>query len=114
MPRRIQEALEDPQGLAVLGVFFEVARKDNEYLAPLTETLHSLNITNATRGVDLKLDSLLPDDLDRFYSYHGSLTTPKCQEVVNWILFAEPMKIGLKQVRARAKSENMDRNIGNV
>ncbi|KAI9551571.1 alpha-carbonic anhydrase [Daphnia sinensis] len=59
-------ATSHPDGLAVLGVFVE------------------LNDT-------LSLRDLLPESLSKFYRYMGSLTTPGCQEIVVWTVFADPI-----------------------
>ena len=34
-----------------------------------------------------------------WYSYHGSLTTPGCDEIVHWVVVQDPLKISLKQLR---------------
>lgn len=48
----------------------------------------------------ITLSSLLPsvEDMGRFYTYIGSLTTPPCSEVVTWILFPDPLPISAAQV----------------
>jgi hypothetical protein len=49
--------------------------------------------------VDYKsLLSLLPNNLEAFYTYSGSLTTPPCYQVVNWIVMAERMTMNSKQI----------------
>lgn len=42
-------------------------------------------------------DLLLPK-LDEYFTYHGSLTTPPCSEVVTWIDFKQPISLSHSQV----------------
>lgn len=44
------------------------------------------------------LRAFLPRNLDTFYRYSGSLTTPTCNEVVTWTVFADAITISEKQV----------------
>lgn len=44
------------------------------------------------------LRTFLPRNLDSFYRYSGSLTTPTCNEVVTWTVFANAIPISEKQV----------------
>ena len=37
-------------------------------------------------------------DLDDYFYYEGSLTTPTCDEVVQWIVYEEPIEISQEQV----------------
>lgn len=41
---------------------------------------------------------LLPDDIIGYYHYEGSLTTPPCTEGVQWLILANPLKIGQEQI----------------
>ncbi len=41
---------------------------------------------------------LLPRDTG-YYRYMGSLTTPPCSEGVNWYVLAQPISVGMEQVR---------------
>ena len=53
----------------------------------------------ATKLVDL---SSLVKHLDKkkgLYHYHGSLTTPPCTQVVNWIIVDDPQPISEEQVK---------------
>lgn len=44
------------------------------------------------------LKDLLPSSLGSYYRYTGSLTTPPCSKVVEWIIFSRPIYVSYKQV----------------
>lgn len=44
------------------------------------------------------LRELLPTSLGSYYRYTGSLTTPPCSEIVEWIVFRKPVPISYHQV----------------
>ena len=46
----------------------------------------------------LVLEDMLPSNLDKFYRYSGSLTTPGCFESVLWTMFEEPITMSYEQV----------------
>ncbi|KAK3602221.1 hypothetical protein CHS0354_039968 [Potamilus streckersoni] len=46
------------------------------------------------------LRELLPESLDGFCHYYGSLTTPPCYESVNWFIFYETIEISRRQLNA--------------
>lgn len=48
-----------------------------------------------------RLNSLMPphEELNRFYRYSGSYTTPGCQEVVTWIIYPTPLVIDAIQMQ---------------
>lgn len=47
------------------------------------------------------LRDLLPATLGSYYRYAGSLTTPPCSEIVEWIIFRMPVPISYRQVGLR-------------
>ncbi|XP_028829615.1 carbonic anhydrase 15 isoform X3 [Denticeps clupeoides] len=72
----LSAAMEDPTGLAVLGVFID---------------------TTAVRP--FPLIGLLPQaNLTQYYRYHGSLTTPPCSQVVVWTVYEVPVHISWGQL----------------
>jgi carbonic anhydrase len=44
------------------------------------------------------MTEILAGNLDAFYRYQGSLTTPGCDEAVVWTVFKEPVKLSASQV----------------
>jgi len=92
------EAVKHSDGLAVLGVMYEVSATENEdtealddIVEALTEVVDTDDSHNAQYGKTL--NALLPDDTSKFFRYLGSLTTPSCNEVVIWTVFEEPVSI---------------------
>jgi carbonic anhydrase len=45
----------------------------------------------------VSLKDLLPAQTKSFYRYSGSLTTPKCNEIVIWTVFDNPVAISEQQ-----------------
>lgn len=46
----------------------------------------------------VSLSDLLPQRTSSFYRYHGSLTTPGCNEIVVWTVFDNPISVSERQV----------------
>ncbi|KFW81606.1 Carbonic anhydrase 15, partial [Manacus vitellinus] len=100
--RTLAEAKGHPNGLAVLGFFYQVSETPNTNYNTIVVGLR--NVSHAGDSVDLastfRLSTLLPraGRLSGYYRYQGSLTTPDCSEVVVWTVFEEPVEIGREQV----------------
>jgi carbonic anhydrase len=45
----------------------------------------------------VSLKDLLPAETKSFYRYSGSLTTPKCNQIVIWTVFDNPVAISEQQ-----------------
>lgn len=46
------------------------------------------------------LHEFMTTDLQHYYTYNGSLTTPPCSEVVVWLDFKQPIPLSHRQVCA--------------
>ncbi|CAL8335766.1 unnamed protein product [Merluccius merluccius] len=57
-----------------------------------------VNLEKETFLEPFVLKDLLPSSLGTYYRYTGSLTTPPCSKVVEWILFSRPVYVSYKQV----------------
>ena len=79
--------------------------------------MNTNNIMELLKGVELVIDmvaplhgsaslkprplaSVLPDDTTGFYRYRGSLTTPGCQQSVQWVVFEKHAHVIISQVGA--------------
>jgi len=98
------DPLNTPTGLAVTGFMFEIDNSmDNAAITPLTDALASIvnseaKIPFATSGFNLN-DLISPTSTSSEYAYYsGSLTTPGCMEVVEWINILTPLKISSTQL----------------
>lgn len=52
----------------------------------------SMNISS------LDVRSMLPENLNNFFRYEGSLTTPPCYESILWTVFDTPITLSHNQV----------------
>ena len=99
--------------LAVVGVFLNAGDDDqnNHWNALLA------NLPNHGEAVDKSVkpnyEKLLAEKGD-FYSYEGSLTTPGCNEVVNWMVLEQPVTISKSAVASFAQSQQGHATYRNV
>ncbi len=88
-------------GLAVVGVLMSAGRA-NPAFSKIVKTMPMQEgpAAKADAGIDAR--SLLPVR-HNYYRYAGSLTTPPCSEVVNWLLLHEPIQVAQADIDAFAK-----------
>ncbi|MDJ0800809.1 MAG: carbonic anhydrase [Calothrix sp. MO_167.B12] len=88
--------------LAVLGIFLKEGQ-ENQALQPIWQKMPTKQSKETTIS-NIKIDAaaLLPKS-QQFYRYYGSLTTPPCSEIVNWIVFKEPVEMSRAQIKQFAQ-----------
>lgn len=59
----------------------------------------SMNISS------LDVRSMLPENLNHFFRYQGSLTTPPCYESILWTVFDTPITLSHNQVEPRGRRD---------
>ncbi|XP_061463321.1 carbonic anhydrase 9 [Rhineura floridana] len=94
-----KEAAGEPGGLAVLAAFLQVGSEENEPYQHILEHLndiHEEEEESLIAGFDVA--KLLPDSLDRYFRYNGSLTTPPCYQTVNWTVFNQTIWLSQEQI----------------
>ncbi|NET73598.1 MAG: carbonate dehydratase [Sphaerospermopsis sp. SIO1G2] len=82
--------------LAVLAVFLQEGR-ENKTLQQIWDVMPSQkSLEKYFFDISISPFQLLPKESE-IYRYFGSLTTPPCSEIVNWIVFKEPLEISSAQ-----------------
>ncbi|KAM3821826.1 carbonic anhydrase 4-like [Vipera latastei] len=103
---KMEDAVKDPKGIAVLAFFIEGSEKAKNKTAEPWE-LFAKNLKKVSKkGESMRLDSsyslldlMGSTNLTRYYRYPGSLTTPGCDEAVIWTVFADPIVVPPKVVK---------------
>lgn len=96
-------ALADPDGVAVLGFFYETSKSSNRKYDTIINSLRSVRSANGNTSLSpVSLAQLVPPEqnLTSYYRYKGSLTTPPCTESVIWTLFENPIPLSSEQLQA--------------
>jgi len=92
---------------AVLGIFMESNRTENssieEWKRYFTVTVNLDQINNST-VLNLNLASLMGDNLNDFWRYDGSLTTPPCTEGIIWTIFKTPIVFNENELESFRKN----------
>lgn len=94
-------ALSMSDGLAVLGFFVDVQGDDNANFERLLAPIRSGDVVykddNIMMSQTWPLNDLMPQNLDNYWRYSGSLTTPPCSEAVVWTVFEDTLHISQAQ-----------------
>ncbi|XP_072515330.1 carbonic anhydrase 14 [Salminus brasiliensis] len=97
----ISEAASKPDGLAVLGGFIGIGLHENKNYERILSSLTDVSIEESNTQIPgFNIRHLLPNNLEKFYRYNGSLTTPPCFQTVNWTMFNDTITVSRKQLAA--------------
>ena len=91
----------DSGALAVIGVLLTEG-KPNATFAKIIATMPAKEGPPVKADPAINPNGLLPEKLN-YYRYPGSLTTPPCSEVVEWLVLTTPMPVAASDVAAFAK-----------
>ncbi|KAM4014534.1 carbonic anhydrase 14 [Anomaloglossus baeobatrachus] len=95
----INEAKSKPNGLAVLGVLIETGSEENAGYGNIISYLDKVTYADQSVSVpSFNIEMLLPEGLDQYFRYGGSLTTPPCYESVVWTVFYNKVQISRSQM----------------
>lgn len=93
-------AYSAPGDLAVLGFFLEMddSSPTKNWFDYTIDDMIGAKVQGKSETAPESLPGwsaaqMLPDNLDGFWRYDGSLTTPTCDEVVTWTVFETPIKM---------------------
>ncbi len=91
----------DSGGLAVVGVLMAEG-KPNAAFSKIVKTMPAAEGPAVKADAGINPGGLLPQRLG-YYRYPGSLTTPPCSEVVEWLVLTDPIQVSAADVAAFAK-----------
>ncbi|XP_066499900.1 carbonic anhydrase 4b [Hoplias malabaricus] len=99
--KTVAEALQDPSGVAVLGILYKDTGNNNQKYDPIIKALANVRHPGNTSALgSLTLDALIPtlEARSQYFRYMGSLTTPNCTEAVIWTVFENPILLSKAQL----------------
>lgn len=87
-------------GLLVLAVFVKIGKHNAEF-DKLANCMHQIHLKDHSFNVSvnhINIRNLIPHNFSEYWTYPGSLTTPPCNECVQWIVFKNPIEISKRQL----------------
>lgn len=92
---------EDKKTIAVIGVFYKEGA-ENKMLAKFLNDIPKQEGHDFMNSFAYNAKELLPADKS-YFNYKGSLTTPPCSEVVEWIVMEKPLEASKNQLEVLSK-----------
>lgn len=93
----VHQAVTDTNDLAVIGIFIIEDTAPNTFLSYFADSLPQHEHEHFESEDTINIADFFPASQD-YYTYSGSLTTPKCSEIVTWIVMKEPVKATAEQI----------------
>ncbi|XP_067095208.1 carbonic anhydrase 6 [Osmerus mordax] len=106
--KSFKEAIDKPDGLAILAFFYEDGNFENTYYSEFINNLSKIKYAGQAMNISyINVRSMLPENLNHYFRYQGSLTTPPCDESILWTVFDTPIILSHNQIR-KLESTLMD------
>nr|XP_036218309.1 carbonic anhydrase 1-like [Bactrocera oleae] len=107
----LAKAAKESNGVAVLAYNYMVTKSSSFLYDPLMEIIENVVRPGAVAKFrsPVKLWGFITSEINHYYTYTGSLTTPPCSEDVIWIDFKYPIYISEKQIELFRKIYTVDK-----
>ncbi|TRY76000.1 hypothetical protein DNTS_010902 [Danionella cerebrum] len=101
----LKDALNDSTGVAALAFFFELSSSKNQKLDAIIEALKKVKQKGDSSEIEnFRLVDFIPRACNlSYYRYSGSLTTPGCNQAVEWTVFHQTLPISKNQLQSMDK-----------
>ncbi|XP_013872325.1 carbonic anhydrase 4 [Austrofundulus limnaeus] len=99
----LEEAEQDTAGIALLAFLFEETAADHPHLDSIIAALGRAKYNGSNTVIpNFRLNDIIPaaKDLHSYYRYVGSMTTPGCEQAVEWTVFHRTLSISSRQLDA--------------
>ncbi|XP_039440339.1 carbonic anhydrase 1-like [Culex pipiens pallens] len=92
----IEKAMPSSNGLAVIGVIFQIDERSNvtyPWLTPMANVRLAGTIYKLPNPAAFNVDALIGSTRTHYFSYKGSLTNPPCYETVTWMVMRKRLPV---------------------
>lgn len=101
--RDMSQAVKFKDGIAVVGVLYHFSNVGNPSIESIGQILNNSEIFNTINKPSkmnklVSMNGLIPDTIGSYVTYEGSLTTPSCSEIVQWIIPSTTFPVRIEQV----------------